>query len=93
MKDFSKFMKESKSLASITGRRLGLVPDGHGGYHDKKTGEFIAKNVGGRLKFYNQNQVVGGQDPAQKRTQKVKSRAFKTLKTFIQQRLCWGSMT
>ncbi len=69
MKDFSKFMKESKSLASITGRRLGLVPDGHGGYHDKKTGEFIAKNVGGRLKFYNQNQVVGGQDPAQKRTQ------------------------
>ena len=45
------------------------MPDGHGGYHDKKTGEFIAKNVGGRLKFYNQNQVVGGQDPPQKRTQ------------------------
>jgi hypothetical protein len=44
------------------------VPDGHGGYHDKNTGEFIAKNVGGRLKFYNQNQVVGGQDPAQVRT-------------------------
>lgn len=68
MKDFSQFMRESRSLASITGRRLGLVPDGHGGYHDKKSGEFIAKNVGGRLKFYNQNQVIGDQDPPQKRT-------------------------
>ncbi len=68
MKDFSQFMKESNSLASVTGRRLGLVPDGHGGYHDKKTGEFTAKNVGGRLKFYNQNQVLGDQDPPQKRT-------------------------
>jgi hypothetical protein len=68
MKTYSQFVKESKSLASIHGRRLGLVPDGHGGYHDKNTGEFIAKNVGGRLKFYNQNQIVGGQDPAQVRT-------------------------
>lgn len=69
MKTFSQFVKESRSLATIQGRRLGLVPDGHGGYHDKNTGEFIAKNVGGRLKFYNQNQIVGGQDPAQVRTQ------------------------
>lgn len=68
MKKFSQFVQESKSIASINGRRLGLVPDGHGGFHDKNTGEFIAKNVGGRLKFYNQNQVVGGQDPPQKRT-------------------------
>ena len=68
MKDFSRFMKETRSLASITGKRLGLVPDGHGGYHDKKTGEFTAKNVGGRLKFYNQNQVLGEPDPPQKRT-------------------------
>lgn len=68
MKKFSQFINETRSLASIQGRRLGLVPDGHGSYHDKNTGEFIAKNVGGRLKFYNQNQVVGGQDPPQKRT-------------------------
>tara|TARA_Y100000022_G_scaffold183317_1_gene177468 strand:- start:60 stop:617 length:558 start_codon:yes stop_codon:yes gene_type:complete len=61
-------MSETRSLASITGKRLGLVPDGHGGYHDKKTGEFTAKNVGGRLKFYNQNQVLGEPDPPQKRT-------------------------
>ena len=68
MKNFSHFMKETRSLAAITGKRLGLVPDGHGGYHDKKTGEFTAKNVGGRLKFYNQNQIVGEPDPPQKRT-------------------------
>jgi hypothetical protein len=68
MKTFFQFVNESKSLASIHGRRLGLVPDGHGGYHDKNTGEFVAKNVAGRLKFYNQNQIVGGQDPAQVRT-------------------------
>jgi len=69
MKKFSKFIEESRSIASIQGRRLGLVPDGHGGYHDKNTGEFIAKNVNGRLKFYNQNQVLGKQDPKQIRTQ------------------------
>jgi len=68
MKKFSQFIKESQSVASINGRRLGLVPDGHGGFHDKKTGEFIAKNVGGRLKFYNQNQVLGEPDPPQRRT-------------------------
>lgn len=68
MKSFSQFVTETKSLASIQARRLGLVPDGHGGYHDKKTGEFIAKNDSGRLKFYNQNQVLGSQDPPQVRT-------------------------
>jgi hypothetical protein len=69
MKKFSQFINESRSIASIQGRRLGLVPDGHGGYHDKNTGEFIAKNVNGRLKFYNQNQILGKQDPKQIRTQ------------------------
>ena len=68
MKKFSQFIDEAKSLASIQGKRLGLVPDGHGSFHDKKTGEFIAKNVGGKLKFYNQNQVLGATDPPQKRT-------------------------
>ena len=69
MKKFSQYVEEANSLASIQGKRLGLVPDGHGSFHDKKTGEFTAKNVGGRLKFYNQNQVVGEPDPPQKRTQ------------------------
>ena len=69
MKKFSQYVEEANSLASIQGKRLGLVPDGHGSFHDKKTGEFTAKNVGGRLKFYNQNQVLGEPDPPQKRTQ------------------------
>ena len=28
-------------------------------------GEFVAKSTNGKLKFYNQNQVIGGQDPKQ----------------------------
>ena len=50
MKTFSKFLKEAgqiKSIAALQGRRLGLVPDGHGGYHDKKTGEFLGAHLVG----------------------------------------------
>ena len=47
--------------------RLGLTGDGHGGWYDKN-GEFVAKTVGGKLKFFNQNQRVGQQDPPQQRT-------------------------
>ena len=41
-----------------------LIPNGHGDYHDSKTGEFIAKSKvtpGGivALKFFNQNQRLG----------------------------------
>ncbi len=77
MKSFSQFINEtSRSLATIQSKRLGLVPDGHGGYLDKKTGEFIAKNEGGRLKFYNQNQVLGQKDPPQIRTQRNQQIAY-----------------
>jgi hypothetical protein len=47
--------------------RLGLIGDGHGGWYDKN-GEFVAKTEGGRLKFFNQNQRIGQQDPSQQRT-------------------------
>jgi hypothetical protein len=68
MKSFSNFLQEAKSSkASIQARRLGLTGDGHGGWYDNN-GEFTAKTVGGKLKFYNQNQVVGRQDPQQDRT-------------------------
>jgi hypothetical protein len=77
MKSFSQFIDETtRSLATIQSKRLGLVPDGHGGYHDKKTGEFIAKNDGGRLKFYNQNQVLAQKDPPQVRTQRNQQIAY-----------------
>ena len=68
MKSFSQFLSEAtQSLAVIQAKRLGLTSDGHGGWYDKN-GEFTAKTVSGKLKFYNQNQVPGKQDPPQERT-------------------------
>lgn len=68
MKNFSRFLSEaSKSQAVMQATRLGLTGDGHGGWYDKN-GEFVAKTVGGRLKFFNQNQRIGQQDPPQQRT-------------------------
>jgi hypothetical protein len=68
MKNFSRFLSEaSKSQAVMQATRLGLTGDGHGGWYDKN-GEFVAKTVGGKLKFFNQNQRVGQQDPPQQRT-------------------------
>jgi hypothetical protein len=68
MKSFSRFLSEaSKSLAVMQATRLGLIGDGHGGWYDKN-GEFVAKTEGGRLKFFNQNQRIGQQDPSQQRT-------------------------
>ena len=68
MKRFSQFLSEAKeSQAVMQAKRLGLTGDGHGGWYDKN-GEFTAKTVGGKLKFYNQNQVPGEQDPPQRRT-------------------------
>jgi len=68
MKSFFQFITEA--TASQQAARLGLVGDGHGGWYDKQ-GEFVAKTEGGKLKFYNKRQRVGGKDPAQ--TEKEKS--------------------
>lgn len=68
MKSFVQFISEAKeSQAVMQARRLGLTSDGHGGWYDRK-GEFTAKTQGGKLQFYNQNQVVGKKDPTQIRT-------------------------
>jgi hypothetical protein len=68
MKSFSRFLTEAtQSLAVLQAKRLGLTSDGHGGWYDKE-GEFVAKTERGKLKFYNQNQVTGKQDPDQVRT-------------------------
>ena len=63
MKTFLQFLTETS--ASQQAQRLGLEGDGHGGWYDRSTGEFTAKTVKGRLKFYNKRQKVGAQDPAQ----------------------------
>jgi len=44
MKKFSRFISEAQdSLAVLQAKRLGLVSDGHAGWRDRKTGEFVAK--------------------------------------------------
>jgi hypothetical protein len=74
MKSFSQFLEEA-SLATFNAKRLGLVGDGHGGWHNNKTGEFEAKTVGGRLQFYNKRQRFGQQDPRQTSTEKNLSKS------------------
>ena len=68
MKSFKSFLFET--AASQQAQRLGLEGDGHGGWYDRTTGEFIAKTVKGTLKFYNKRQVVGMRDPAQSEQEK-----------------------
>ena len=68
MKSFKCFLFET--AASQQAQRLGLEGDGHGGWYDRSTGEFIAKTVKGTLKFYNKRQVVGMRDPAQSEQEK-----------------------
>ena len=68
MKTFLQFLTETS--ASQQASRLGLEGDGHGGWYDRSTGEFIAKTVKGTLKFYNKRQVVGMKDPAQSEQEK-----------------------
>ena len=63
MKNFFQFLSET--TATQQAARLGLEGDGHGGWFDRKTGEFVAKTEKGRLKFYNKRQRVGKQDPPQ----------------------------
>ena len=68
MKSFSEFLIET--TATQQAARLGLEGDGHGGWYDRSTGEFIAKTEKGRLKFYNKRQRIGAQDPAQSEKEK-----------------------
>jgi hypothetical protein len=66
MKTFFHFLKEvAGSTAVQQAQRMGLVGDGHGGWYDKKSGEFVAKTEKGQLKFYNKRQKIGQQDPPQ----------------------------
>ena len=64
MKSFLQFITEATSPAEHA-MRLGLQGDGHGGWYDRRTGEFVAKTEGGQLKFYNKRQRIGAKDPKQ----------------------------
>lgn len=67
MKSFFQFLSES---AAQQAERLGLEGDGHGGWYDRSTKEFVAKTEKGRLKFYNKRQQVGKDDPDQTELEK-----------------------
>ena len=69
MKDFNQFLSEMPRAVQQA-KRLGLQGDGHGGWHNRKTGEFVAKTENGQLTFYNKRQRVGRQDPAQTEREK-----------------------
>jgi hypothetical protein len=76
MKNFFQFLTEATAAAQQA-QRLGLVGDGHGGWYDKQ-GEFIAKTEGGKLKFYNKRQVVGGKDkPSTPREKEIASPSYR----------------
>ena len=70
MKSFLQFLKEAGEGASAQAKKLNLKSDGHGGWYDRMTGEFVAKTEKGRLKFYNKRQKVGGDDPNQTELEK-----------------------
>lgn len=58
MKSFSQFLREAvETLASTEAKNRGLVGNGHGDWYDKQ-GNFIAKTVGGKLKFFGQGDTV-----------------------------------
>jgi len=69
MKDFNQFLSEMPRPVQQA-KRLGLQGDGHGGWHNRRTGEFVAKTENGQLTFYNKRQRVGRQDPAQTEREK-----------------------
>ena len=82
MKSFFQFLIEA-GTASQQAARLGLVGDGHGGWYDKTSGEFVAKTEKGTLKFYNKRQKVGQQDSPQ--TEKEKNLSQTTQAASAQQ--------
>ena len=67
MKTFLRFISEApdSNKAKEQARKLNLKSDGHGGWLDSK-GEFVAKTEGSKLKFYNQRQRVGQDQPQPK---------------------------
>ena len=80
MKDFNQFLSEMPRAVQQA-KRLGLQGDGHGGWHNRRTGEFVAKTENGQLTFYNKRQRVGRQDPAQtEREKKLSATSYEEIR-------------
>lgn len=58
MKSFAQFVKEAvETLASTEAKNRGLVGNGHGDWYDKQ-GNFVAKTIKGKLKFFGQGDTI-----------------------------------
>jgi len=79
MKNFTQFLTEARETsASTEAKRLGLTGDGHGGWYDKN-GEFVAKTVAGKLKFFGSDNIPGQKDsPSQPSTKSISSKQTAT---------------
>jgi cytidyltransferase-like protein len=86
MKNFTQFFTEARETsASAEAKRLGLPGDGHGGWYDKN-GEFVAKTVQGKLKFFGSDNTPGQKDsPAQPSSQSILSKQAATQEPVVQQ--------
>lgn len=77
MKSFTQFVKEAvETLASTEAKNRGLVGNGHGDWYDKQ-GNFVAKTVGGKLKFFGQGDTKS-QDGVPGEEVKQQSRSAQT---------------
>jgi hypothetical protein len=88
MKNFSNFLIEARETsASAEAKRLGLTGDGHGGWYDKN-GEFVAKTVAGKLKFFGSDNTPGQKDsPSQPQPAAVQPQAVAQEPTPVEQGL------
>lgn len=86
MKHFTQFLTEARETsASAEAKRLGLTGDGHGGWYDKN-GEFVAKTVGGKLKFFGSDNVPGQKDsPTQPKPKSVPQPAVQQTQAPVQE--------
>jgi hypothetical protein len=88
MKRFTNFLIEARETsASAEAKRLGLTGDGHGGWYDKN-GEFVAKTVQGKLKFFGSDNTPGKKDsPLQPQPAAVQPQAVAQEPTPVEQGL------
>jgi hypothetical protein len=94
MKRFTQFFTEARETsASAEAKRLGLTGDGHGGWYDKN-GEFIAKTVSGKLKFFGSDNTPGQKDsPSQPQPAAVQPQAVAQEPSSVEQELQRTSAT
>ena len=80
MKTLSQFLSESAAQQAL---RLGLEGDGHGDWY--KDGQFVAKTVKGRLKFYNKRSKAGEEEGSAKAKGGEEAAPSRTMQSTVSQ--------